>query len=273
MPENLKVDHVWLDQSGRVRLLDHIVVSKRCESKPARKSVADCDSTSPAEVILELLERFQAHHAYPVHVLTLREEIYARRHEPGVMQWTANQLTEMADRPSSWRWDDRLGMIAMSISIELSVFSVTMIVFGLLALTLQLEMFGAFLLLFFCGAVVAGLAGYVFHGGIAAYLSGVSIRLNGDRTAASRIKCGLRSIMAWIPWITLTSAGISFLLNQIQNDPLSLEHGIENAPLFPAVVGGILVSFSVMAVGILAAILFPPRGIPDFLCGTRLMRK
>jgi hypothetical protein len=206
-------------------------------------------------------------------VLTLREEINAGRNEPGVMQWTAKQLAEMAERPSSWRWDDRLGMFAMSMSIELSVFSVTMIVFGLLALTLQLEMFGAFLLLFLCGAVVVGLAGYAFHGGIAAYLSGVSVRLNRDRTAASRFTCGLRSIIAWTPWITLISIGISFLLNQIQIDPLSLEHGIEDAPLFPAVVVGIMASFSVMAVGILAAILFPPRGIPDFLCGTRLMRK
>ncbi len=202
----------------------------------------------------------------------MRNEIYQRRHDQGVLLWAANQLADMAELPSTWKWDDRIGMLAISLGIEQSFISAALFICGFVAVVLNFSTGMASAISVAGGFLVAAAFGFLFFGGPAIHLSGISVRRNRDLRPASRRRCCLRSVIAWAPWISFLSLFIYLLFHQINTDPSNLQNPLENSPLFLMFLLMSLILGAIILFGVLVAVVYPPRSVPDFLADTRLMR-
>jgi hypothetical protein len=183
------------------------------------------------------------------------------------------RLNDSIERPTTWNRVDRIGMLAISTSIEFGLMMAVVILASFFAMLISqstLLQTGASLL---AGIFLAAVFGYFFNGGPAMHLSGVALRRNRDKGPASRFRSMCRSLVAWFPWVVLISSLIFLIFYQLNNDPEVTNLTLENSDITLPVLLIALIPGLLVMLGILAAILNPSRGVPDYLVGTRLMRK
>lgn len=285
IPADLSTDHVWLDHTGRVRVLDHPLV--RAKTAPSQTAQVNGDGgeveTGEAETgrnhsravdtLSELFDRYMQKQEHPVSVMQIRQQIQRRRSEPDVFSWLVGRLNQSIEKPTSWNWIDRIGMFAISLGLEFAVLTAVIFLTSFLVMSISGGTLLQTAIPSVAGLLVVAGYGYFFNGGPVMQLVGLSLRRNRDRTQASRLRSMCRSLVAWSPWVLLMSALIFVMFNQLNNDPKTLNVTPENSDITVPVLLFSLVPTTLIIAGCAMAIFNPPRGLPDFLVGTRLMRK
>ena len=285
LPAKLRINQVWVDQAGRMKLLDRELPVKEAEVEFAIHD--DVDPVKRAcTMFSELLEFYTQHHSVPMHVIAFQRQFAARTNDglktrTDNLKWADLQLAEFADRPSHWEWDDRLGLLAVSFGSELPIYTATVFAGGLLLIGLlelsPLQMGPALLCL---GSAIAFLSGYLFDGSLAMRFSGIQVCRKGVRYAASKLRCGFRNVVVWLPFIAIFAAlviliQLEFMKQSERTDGLNIHIVAGDSALMQSVflLLGLIPCGLLIAVGIVWALLRPSRAIPDLVAGTELIRK
>ncbi len=300
----IQLDQFWLDQSGRVKLL----------AAPLHQSADDSIDVSPSlpqrsmsnrqaiGIVETLLDTMIQQHVMPEHVLDWRNELRTSTNDQDGIPRLRQQLSAIEDRPSTWKWDDRMGVLAATLGIEYStLFSLTL-GFSLVAnYFFGCSIGTAGVITFLVCSLIVLLAGYLFRGGPAFRLSGVSVRRNSDLSPAAPVRCAIR---CWVSWsMASLSLGMLAMLSSFgtfgeaqgmalgakpgmqpinidfsetdRQSTVSFESFDESADV--SLVFGLLVAFipvtSLIVVGCAYSLFRPSRGIADLICGTKLIRE
>jgi uncharacterized RDD family membrane protein YckC len=260
---NCSLDQIWIDLAGRVTFLTGF-----------DNQVSAAKRVSPIEVVRILLNAIIENHVIPEHVLSFRDQL-PTADDPEALRRIKQQLESMEDRPSSWQWDDRLGVAAATFGMEYSPFFSLVFVALLLAAfnsSLSVETLGAATFALASLLVLAG--GYIFRGGPAFRFSGISVRQHRTLKPASPVRCAIRNWISWLPVIFfLTSFDMLVHFAIVTNEQQSKSLEVSLPPMFLVLLIGILPLGMVILLGIGYSIIRPSRGIADLICGTRLMRK
>ncbi len=286
LPAKLRINQVWVDQAGRTKLLD-----RELPVKEAKVQFAVHDDVDPVKractMFSELLEFYTQHHSVPMHVIAFQRQFVARTHDglktrADNLNWANLQLAEFEDRPSHWQWDDRLGLLAVSFGSELPIYATTVFVGGFLLIGLLAgspQQMGPALLCL--GSAVAFLSGYLFDGGLAMRFSGIQVCRKGVRYAASKLRCGIRSVFVWLPFVAFVVAlvlliQLEFMKQGERTDGLNIHlstagNGTSMQSVY--VLLCLIPCGLLIVIGIVWALLRPSRAIPDLLAGTELIRK
>ena len=265
LPENLSLSQVWIDHAGRIRLLDHMVVPSNSGNDETLSSV---------DLLLKIIDRTFDHHAFPLHAMTFRNDLMAGKGEPEILDWAGDQLAEMAEKPSTWKWDDRIGMFAISTGLELSVITAAVFCCGFLANIFMFPIWPSCFLAVTGGLVVVGLNGFLLNGGLAIRISGVSVCREKNLRVASRLRCTLRALFGWIPWIGLMTSFVYVVIVEAKTiadnaNTVAIDETQVSAGSFLIVAA---LAFVVTCMGAIWAVFYPPRGVQDVITGTRLVR-
>ena len=175
LPEDMSVANFWLDHTGRVRVLDHPLVST---GKVSNDQTETARQTAVA-ALLDLFDLYMIDHEHPVGLLDINDELRRRNDDPEIFDWLVNELNETIEKQSSWNQIDRAGMMAISLGIELSILSSFIFLVGVLFSWLDPLVQASI-------ATFAGLGGicalaWFMDGGVAMRLTGVSVRNNDDK--------------------------------------------------------------------------------------------
>ncbi len=277
VPEQLTPNHLWLDHTGRIRVLDHSLVRR---SKPRGvEHTEPVDVNRPnsegqaVDMVGRTMAQFMSAHDYPARLMDIFRDLETRRDQKGVFEWLGDRLNETAERPSTWNWVDRIGMLAISTGLEFSLITAFVFASGFLVMQFNQNAIMQTIVLSLVGLILVAFCGFIFCGGPAMHLSGISLRRNRDRIPASRIRSMIRSVIAWFPWLLLISISVFVAFYQLNTDPSAVKITLENSTVAGAATLACIVPALLIMVGMLVAIINPPRGLPDYLAGTRLMRK
>ncbi len=292
LPKALSIDQIWIAQSGHIKLLDRSFELSESQQSSALRVHSNSDPMKRAcDLFKDLLAVYSARHPVPMHVIEFRRELEQRTSEGTTEQsdhlaWAARQLAEFADRPSNWKWDDRLGLLAVAFGSELPIYIASVFLVGFLVTRFSEPSplwFGTGV-----AAAVAALAfglGFIFNGGPAIRLSGIQVCRPKSQVPASKIRGGMRNLIVWLPFISL----FVMLLVLMQVSIMNIEPGdsvvVQNNNVSisrsgPAEVGLLvtllLCSLPVILlilIGVIWTLIRPSRGLPDLVVGTELIRK
>lgn len=268
LPGRLHIQSVWVDQAGCAKLLDEPLF-------PAHTKVVAGEWLSPFELLTSLLDDFIENQVVPAHVLTFRKELDVLRNDPDSLRLIGQRLGELADEPSAWRWDDRLGVLAVSTGTEFSISS-SLVVIGALfgAYFFEMSWAAIAIIIFGCSSLVAVALGAVCGGGPVFQVSGVLVRKNKTLEPASLIRCGLRNWLAWLPLIGMGSCLAVIIQQQLLIDAqIRSEVTLRDGTTMLVSILVFLALGFLLVLGLIYSILRPFRGPADLLSGTRLIRK
>jgi uncharacterized RDD family membrane protein YckC len=268
LPKQLELQSVWVDQTGGTKLLDQPLL-------PINASGNDVPSLTSFQLITALLDAFIENQVVPAHVLTFRRELDVLKTEPDTLRQIGQRLGELADKPSAWRWDDRLGVLAVSSGIEFST-GISVLVIAALIGAFVFEM--AWLpiaLLTSCGASLAALIlGAVFGGGPVFRISGVLVRKNKTLEPASPFRCAVRNWFAWLPLIAMGTCLAVVIQQQLLLESQTQSNAmIDDKTVIIVCMLAFLPLMLVVMFGAIYSLLRPFRGLADVISGTRLIRK
>ena len=272
LPTRIGLLSVWIDQAGRAKLLDQplISVGKSEEEFDPRQA-----QLSPFQLIISLLDGFIARQIVPAHVLTFRRELEILRSEKDALKKVGDRLGELSDKPSAWRWDDRLGALAVTMGLEYSMALSLMVILALVFSNLmQLSLLAATVAMFATGSVAAILLGACFGGGPVFRISGVLLRRNKTLEPGSAVRCGFRNWIAWLPVILTAVIVVIAIHKQLERETIQV--ALEGNDYSAIEIAAFSLSMPVMLITLIGcayAVFRPARGLPDLIAGTRLIRK
>lgn len=244
IPNQLYESQVWIDSSGRAKLLDF----------PLEHGPGGILASSGYDLICRLLER--SRHLLPAEGLDLLSR--ARETQMSVEEVQAG-LANLGDRSGRMTWDERLGVLAISFGTEVSLIATGL---SLLCL-LTNSFFGSPILLSVAAAAVPFVVGWAFRGGLVFRIARVEVRRNG--LPASPLRCAIRNLLAW----GTATTGLGWFSYSITSMFFSQDPNVVNSLLLILAVG-LLVCF---ALGSLVNLLLPRRGLQDLIAGTELVAK
>ena len=270
LPDELSPSQIWLDHTGRVRVLDHTLI----ENQKNVKAVTSSDTTDSQETLSTVIESFMKTNDHPVELIRVQNELHKRRNEPEKYHWLVNRLNDMMEHPSSWNLVDRMGMLAISVGMEYALVVSSVFLAGFLLAQTNLTTITQYGLNLAAGCAAIGIMAFATHGGLAIRLSGVSVRRSRDKSEASRLRSALRAIIGWLPWTALLAMTM-YVIFHAQQQPAdsTFEMDMSIKPIDPVYGLSVFACFVVFGLGLLVTIFNPPRGLQDFAAGTRLMRK
>lgn len=272
LPPVLSLDQLWLDFSGRAKLLDAPL-----ETKDTAELSDSAETQKPELDAIRLLREAAKLCAHgpdlPVHAVEFVDELERRPPDRATLRWSAEQLRDLITRPAAVRWYDRLIGIGVSY-VEQEAYQKAI---GLLALALLTvnsvtilvsAVFGAALLL-------PTLVGYWTKGGPVFSLVGLAVR-RADGGPASRVRCAIRNLVAWS--VTLFALGMIMVIVPMfapdtpptPGQPPAFSFELLVSMLFSCGSGFLML---ISLVGMIYAILSPQRGVQDIIAGTRLVPK
>jgi hypothetical protein len=267
LPEMVTLEQVWIDVGGRVRLLDGALRASAA-AEPALPSVVP-----PAKRAIDLLRAVAdlctRGQVLPGHAQAFVGELAARSADSAALAWAVGQLRELTRRRAELRWDDRLGILAVTAGLEYTFFWLTGLLVSLAVwycggLPFELRMLPA---LAFDVALPA-ILGFWWRGGPVFHFLGIEVR-RPDGRPAGRLRCAWRNVVAWVPLISFNAVLPIFMLTG-----LGVSEPEMSGPIMMAVAllgcGGACVELFALG-GVLYAILSPRRGIQDLLAGTCLV--
>ena len=283
VPNVLSLSQVWVDYSGRLKLLDKPVY-RPSDDPNSEVLLEHADPTERAAALfIQLFDRYSQGQALPMHAIEFRREFEQRLSEPDskseLFSWTGRTLAEFADRAGNWKWDDRLGLLTVSFGSELPIYMAGLVALGLLAISMTKFIAPGLLgfLLFAIGSLVAFATGYFFDGGLAMKLSGIQVCRRGIKRACSKLRCGMRNLVVWTPFIAMATLLIVVVNSSIVEAGIDIEATPANTTVEDSTAAfwfllTIPIGFLVMACTVYALIR-PARSVPDLLVGTELIRK
>ena len=266
IPPGLTIDHIWLDHAGGVRLLDHSVVASQRSNKVKDES----PRLQAVNVLLELMGRYMQLQDHPVSLITLTKELEQKQDDPNVFDWLVTELNESIDQRTTWNWVDRAGMSAITFGVEFSLLFFLVFSFSFLvgAFSFPIQM-GLTILSAFA---IVGAYAFFLNGGPAMRLSNVLLCSNANKKPVSSAMAVVRNAVAWTPLILVLGMGFSLIYGGQKEATLM---GVDFTNAGTHTWGWLLIFLLLLAVFgfMFFAILNPRRGVPEFVTGTRLMRK
>ncbi len=253
LPVSFSENNVWLDRSGRLKLVE---IPAGSENSPAK---------TPRDVFSNIFGKIVALQPVPESVI----ELYKQWNESDKVSLyqIAEKLDEIADLPSNWTWIDRVGVACASLAVELSV----LFLLGQAWLSLCMSQFhmgvgaicGSFVLI---SLLIAFVTGYFYESPTFWFL-GITARRRDKVHEASGFRLGMRTLVSWILPVLFAGSVIGLEAASVDLTPGTLPVEL---------IVSLLVWISMM-VAMLFVTVFnltrPSRGIADLLCGTTLMRK
>jgi eukaryotic-like serine/threonine-protein kinase len=203
IPRSISLDHIWVDQSGNAKLVDRCLL-------PTTPATAVDTAHQPqtrteeraVQVFIEAVERCTSSQILPMSASKFRSELRSRPLEVETLNWAKSQLDLISFNSSELTWDGRLGVMCMSIGMEMPLLTVT---FSVLSMTLKWSGFAVEPSSFIAAAILlvaVFLAGWFTRGSMLFHLMGIRVRRR-QGTEPSRFQTGLRNAFSWVPILTV----------------------------------------------------------------------
>ncbi len=279
LPEHMSLDQLWLDRSGGLRLVDFPLWRQHPFAESAELSLTPASSdTSDIErawrLLKEVAARCRLDLETPGSAVDYLTVLPTKSETVEELQVAAKQLREFSKIPYRLNWDNRLGMIAVSALVEMSLLMAWTFVASWYAASLMGYNFAPTLALsFVVAAILPAILGYVCQGGIAFSLSEFEARSLRTRKA-SRIRSAVRCVVAWLPFILpivivrvlgfVLSPHGQAIVSRSRNDSFALG-------LMSGLTAMFLVGLAFL--GTVFAIVSPRRGIQDWITRTYIVRR
>jgi hypothetical protein len=280
LPAGLSLDQVWVDRAGRAKLLDAPLIEgtgtdAAAQHAPAQGTVSDEAPQAAAVAVLRQATRLCTEGlVLPGRAEAFVAELAARAGDRSTLVRATARLAELAHHQAALRWDDRLGVMAVSWGIETTVYMLASFVGTFVAQEQAWMPPSARLAL--VAAVALGLPaaiGAASRGGPVFRLLGIEVRRRRGG-AASRLRCAWRNVCTWAP-LSLGFTGIAAIAAAVPDRWDASQGAVhvegELALLFAGAACGWGLGFLIFLTGGLLAVLFPARGPQDVLAGTRLV--
>jgi uncharacterized RDD family membrane protein YckC len=268
MPATMTVGQVWLDSEGNVKLSD---IPFGTSNGAAGRDIEPVGHA--VNVLQTLLDEIAEHIQLPGQVIDFIAELRRRRREIDTLQWVQQKLDEFEKLPSTWRWDDRLGTLATSLSTESTAYYLVAFSSGVVLsrmVTTNPALLGGILMTLL--STLAFIFGYWFGGGLVFKLCGVEVRRQRDSVVASKSRCGIRNVIAWLPLNTFSVVTCVFLFTWMLNQQDFTSE--TTSPIVYLIINVLIMSLSaIVVIGLVQSLLKPARSVQDYICGTFLVRK
>jgi hypothetical protein len=272
VPQQITPDHLWVDHTGRIRVLDHALVD-RFSARSGAEVGGAIAANRAFETVQFSLQRFLDRHPHPVEALDIRDGLNMRGPGWETFAWLGARLTEAIERPSSWNMVDRVGLLAVAMCLELPIIVSSVFISGFALIWLKSNAVNPAAMAGIVGCLLAAILGWIGPGGPALQLNGTSLRRHRDKKQASCFRGSIRGLLTWSPWIAAATIGLAAIQEKLLNNPTVLQVNFNNsAVLNQSLPWLLLIGFLILA-GLAVAVINPHRGLPDYLTGTRLMRK
>jgi eukaryotic-like serine/threonine-protein kinase len=270
LPTTLALSQIWIGRGGRLKLLDAPLLPLNQAFGNGQLLTGPAPERAVA-LLRAAVQLCSQHQVLPTRVLNFTDELATRPATAETLAWAAGELRELVEEPTAIGWDDRLGILAVTIGTELSLY--TSLAYGL-----PLFLFGKLhwpierlAILFPLVLILPALMGFVFRGGPAFWLTRIQV-LRSDRRPASRRRCAWRSFLAWSPLIALFGA-LVLATPTFQGSSQAFKAGTLAWGLsMSAILGGEMLGL-VFVVAAIVAVARPQRGMQDELSGTWLAPK
>ncbi len=198
----------------------------------------------------------------PGRALDLYAELEHKPDTPETMQWFLGQLEQISDTPGPLRWDERLGVLAISAGTEFSMLNASMLLIAIVCV----GFIGSKVLLCIVATTIPAVLGYFFEGGPVFRIAQVKPRRAGK--VAGRWLCAWRNFVAWLPG----TLGVAFM-NLFVVQLLMTDDVTDSSPMTEGIVYFLLavalIGFFILGAGLSLAM--PRRGLQDLLSGTELL--
>jgi hypothetical protein len=269
LPAPLSLDQVWVDRNGRVKLLDDPIQPVSVAAAEAGKA-----SASAPERALTLLRAAAGlcteGQVLPGHAQGFLQALAARPADEKALPWAVGQLRELCQRPARLRWDDRLGILGVTVGTEYNVYWLAGLLAAFLGWTLTGRIGSSVVPALVLDAALPAALGFWLRGGPVFRFLGIEVRRASGR-AAGQLRCAWRNVVAWVP-LLLSNAWVPVMM--IQPDTLAFDPGkgvsVESGFLVLLMCAGSCLTVPALF-GVIYGVLRPQRGIPDLLAGTCLV--
>jgi uncharacterized RDD family membrane protein YckC len=279
LPESLSLDQVWVARGGRAKLLDAPLTSSTPSHQAGGAAAIPTDAAgAPVERAVALLREATQlcteQQVLPAHVQQFASELAVRPPARETLPWAAARLREAVRLPTALGWDDRLGVLAVSMGTEswCYVFMAVMVPWLVMQVFHWSAGATAVLVPLLCLAPVA--VGAAFKGGPVFWLTKIEVVRNDGRRAG-RWRCAWRSLVAWVGFVLpcgLLGLFIAMFVapagSSAATDPGAL--GRHPFLFLVAMCGAGLLGLLFM-IGAVWAVFQPRRGLQDQFAGTCLM--
>ncbi|HMO15366.1 MAG TPA: protein kinase [Pirellulaceae bacterium] len=263
----LDTNQVWVDEAGHVKLVNFAL---QLTEEQQQKLV------NPAAAFVAIIDQVALEVTVPIRFLDFVKELNNRQGTPDLLPWAIAQLESQRPFATKWKSDDRLGSLAISAGLELSLLQI--IPFGLVTVLSRffpLSFSGFFVIT--TGAVVCltFAAGYWLRGGLVFSLLKIIVYNPRREQIASRLHCGIRNVVTWS--LVSFSYGLIAAWLATVNSRMTWSEStwVTKSSTFVDVIVPNLWSWPLMLFNLAAifALINPSRGIQDFICRTKLIPK
>ncbi len=276
LPVGLSVGQIWVDAKGSIKVSDFALLQRTTCDAASSSNMANASCASEPDAIdnerraLQLLcdvaTIFTDDDETPAEALDLRYELGGDATTRPSLSAVQQRLRGVVGRPYRLRWDDRLGILAISIGLETLLLGAPSLVAGSLLASYDASLGWAVGLASAAGFTVAAMGGYVSRGGLAFWLTRIQVC---DRVGqpASRCRCAWRNLVAWSLLIVLQALLGKWTIDvaRVTDEELGIEFAVLG--LYQ------LVLLLVLIIGLFYAVVQPRRGLQDLAAGTRLVRR
>ena len=297
LPETLTLPQVWMDKEGHARLLDrqlvHVVNQKDSNGLDQKSNV----ETEPVEkavgLVKQLGDLIQRTTIIPESAQEFLTELAVRPSTTSTLAWASNRLKSLSKKLPSLTWDNRIGILAASLGVELvALIILTGLIFLFCFYVAPIPNHFKLLVGIGLGLMIPATLGYKFQGGPVFHFMGIQVcNLRGQ--PASKLLCGIRNAVSWFPMIfAMGMLYISLMISELQfRQKIEEVNGSEVAAseatgsgsmadelmhepaVLLAIIVALFLSSMLLVVGLLIAIISPKKGMVDFVLRTRLMPK
>ena len=282
LPERLTFDQLWLDRDGGLRLLDgplrddaegrdHVTEGGQVTSSAERRDAAVSRAWS---FLRDVARRCQADLAVPGAVLDELERLPQLPATREQLAATAERVREWSRVPYRLEWDNRLGVVAVAMFIEMSfLLTWTFVTIWYLASVMDYRFGPTVAVSLPVAMILPAVWGFVSRGGLAFSLSEMETRAIGSRKP-SRWRSAVRAVLAWLPFATPI---VIFRVLMFAFSPLATVDAGRNAAtgITLAVVAGMVATFvgGIAVLTTVYSVWSPRRGLQDRLAGTYVVRR
>lgn len=276
LPESLSLEQLWIARGGRLKLLDAPV---RAAAETAEDTAIHAGPAVERAIVLlrEAVELSTRNQVLPMHVREFADELTRRETNEQALAWAVEQLREAVKQPAALGWDQRLGVLAISMGTELSFYLAVAVGIPWAAVALLNWPVQKSALVIPLVLLVPCLVGLAFRGGPAFWLTKIDV-LRCDGRRASRWRCAVRGLLAWGPMM-IFYATLGLFMGKLMpaNSSAGPPPGYQFKPDDPetwlmlgGICGGELLAV-LFFIGAIYAIFRPQRGFQDLLAGTWLV--
>jgi hypothetical protein len=268
LPQPLTLEQVWIDRAGLVKLLDRPVrAPSAADPEPELAASAAEGAVDLMRAAVALCAREQV---LPGHAQEFARELGARPAKAETLTWAAGRLRELSERPAQLRWDDRLGIYAVTAGTEymfywLTGLSISLLMWAFTDLPLEQRGLPTLALDLLLPTVLA----FWLRGGPVFRFLGIEVRRSNGRPAG-RLRCAWRSAVAWEPLLVCNAVLPLFILMGTPGSEIVRSPPSVLITAFFVSCGGSCVLLLALA-GVVYGIIRPRRGVQDLLAGTCLV--